>query len=133
MNSLYELLLLKEAPRYQFLIECYQDLHRTEALYLFDSADIEGQTQMVEVKKRDGSVEDFMESKILAACEKAGSTAEQAAYVVLDVVEKIGDAALISTEELSELVESSLRKVNEGAADAFLKYKEEKYRPDAAD
>ncbi|UCD73550.1 MAG: ATPase [Candidatus Bathyarchaeota archaeon] len=86
---------------------------------------------MVEVKKRDGSIEDFIESKIIAACEKAGSTAEQAACVVLDVVEKIGDAALISTEELSELVESSLRKVNEGAADAFLTYKEEKYRPDA--
>jgi len=33
---------------------------------------------MVKVKKRDGSVEEFKLSKIVAECEEAGSTPEQA-------------------------------------------------------
>ncbi len=85
---------------------------------------------MVEVKKRDGSTESFTEAKIRAACENAGSTTEQAACVVLDIVGKVGDVASVSAEELSEMVESSLRAVNEGAADTFRTYKKTKYSPE---
>jgi transcriptional regulator NrdR family protein len=82
---------------------------------------------MVKVKKRNGILEEFSEEKIRESCRKAGSTGEQAACVLVEIVEKVGDLATISSGELSGMVESSLRKVNEGAADSFHVYKEGKY------
>ena len=74
---------------------------------------------MVKVKKRSGIIEDFSEEKIQESCRKAGSTGEQAACVLLEIVEKVGDLATISSDELSQMVESSRREVNDEAADSY--------------
>ena len=56
---------------------------------------------MVKVKKRDARIEDFMESKITATCQKAGATAEEAAQVVKDVSMNIVNMAIVPAERLS--------------------------------
>ena len=83
---------------------------------------------MVKVKKRDERIEDFMESKITTACQKAGATAEEAAQVVKDVSMNIVNMAIVPAEQLSEIVVTSLRKVNNAAADAFVKFRDEKLK-----
>ena len=83
---------------------------------------------MVKVKKRDAGTEDFMESKITATCQKAGATTEEAAQVVKDVSMNIVNMAIVPAEKLSEMVVASLRKVNNAAADAFVKFRDEKLK-----
>ncbi len=83
---------------------------------------------MVKVKKRNGRIEDFMESKITTGCQKAGATAEEAAQVVKDVSMSIVNMAIVPAEQLSQMVVTSLRKVNNAAADAFVKFRDEKLK-----
>ncbi len=83
---------------------------------------------MVSVKKRIGRTEEYLESKIIAGVKKAGATAEEAANVVKEVGVKVEKMTVVEAEKLSDMVVESLRKVNKTAADAFLKFRREKYK-----
>ena len=83
---------------------------------------------LVKIKKRDGRFEEFVESKIVAGVKKAGATAEEAAHVVKEVSEKVTHKAEVTAEELSNMVVTSLRKVNKAAADKFVKHRDEKLK-----
>lgn len=80
-------------------------------------------TYLVRIKKRDGGFEEFVESKIAAGVRKAGATAEEAAQVTKEVAEKVADKAEVTAEELSDMVVTSLKKVNKVAADEFVKFR----------
>ncbi len=81
---------------------------------------------MIKVKKRDGRMQDFVESKIVAGIKKAGATAEQAAHVAKEVSAKVAHKTEVNAVELSNMVVASLRKVNAAAADTFVKYRDKK-------
>lgn len=83
---------------------------------------------MVKIKKRDGSFEAFVESKIVATVKKAGATAEEAARVAKEVSAKVAHKAEVTAEELSDMVVASLKKVNKAAADEFVKFREKKLK-----
>jgi len=83
---------------------------------------------MVSVKKRIGRTEEYLESKIIEGVKKAGATAEEAAKVVTDVGAKVEKMTVIEAERLSDMVVESLRKVNKSAADAFLRFRAQKYK-----
>jgi transcriptional regulator NrdR family protein len=77
---------------------------------------------MAKVRKRNGSMEEFKLSKIVAGCEKAGSTPEQALCVSKELVAAVGERSVVTAEELSDKVVAELEKVNEVAAEAFKTY-----------
>jgi transcriptional regulator NrdR family protein len=83
---------------------------------------------VVKVKKRDGRLEEFVESKIIAGCVKAGATAKEAARVGKEVSMAIAKTAIVPAEKLSDMVVASLKKVNKAAADAFVKFREQKLK-----
>ena len=83
---------------------------------------------MVKVKKRDGRLEEFTESKIIAGCKKAGATAKEAAQVAKEVSKKIANMTIVEAEKLSSMVVASLKKVNKTATDAFVKFRDEKLK-----
>jgi transcriptional regulator NrdR family protein len=83
---------------------------------------------MVKVKKRDGGFEQFIESKIVAGVKKAGATAEEAAQVTKEVSLKVANKAEVTAEELSNMVVTSLRKVNKAVADEFEKFRDKKLK-----
>lgn len=83
---------------------------------------------MVKVKKRDGSFEAFVESKIVAAVKKAGATAEEATRVAKEVSAKVARKVEVTADELSDMVVASLKKVNKAAADEFAKVKDKKLK-----
>ncbi len=75
---------------------------------------------MVSVKKRIGRTEEYIGAR--------GATAEEASEVVADVGFKVRDMAVVEADKLSDMVVESLRKVNKAAADAFLKFRAQKYK-----
>jgi len=77
---------------------------------------------MVNVKKRDGSVEEFNLSKIVSGCEKAGATSEQSLCVAQELLTSVKDVSEVSAENLSSKVISELKKVNERASRAYEDY-----------
>jgi len=79
---------------------------------------------MVKVKKRDGRIEEFKLSKIVAGCEKAGSSPGQALCIAGELVAAVGERSVVTAEELSSKVITELKKVNEEAAKAFEEYRE---------
>jgi transcriptional regulator NrdR family protein len=83
---------------------------------------------LVKIKKRDGSFEEFVESKIVTGVKKAGATAEEAAKVAKDVSAKVAKKAEVTAEELSNMVVSSLKKVNKAVADEFVKFRDKKLK-----
>lgn len=83
---------------------------------------------MVKIKKRDGRIEEHVESKIVAGVKKAGATAKEAAQVAKEVVEKVAHKGEVTAEELSTMVVASLRKVNKKAADEFVKFRDNKLK-----
>ena len=83
---------------------------------------------MVKVKKRDGRIQEYVESKIVNGVRKAGATAEEAAHVAKEVSENVANRAEIAAEELSRMVVTSLRKVNKKAADEFVKFRDSKLK-----
>jgi transcriptional regulator NrdR family protein len=83
---------------------------------------------LVKVKKRDGSLEAFVESKIVAAVKKAGATAEEAARVAKEVYTKVAHKVEVTADELSDMVVASLKKVNKAAADEFVKVRDKKLK-----
>ncbi|MGD0330469.1 MAG: ATP cone domain-containing protein [Nitrososphaeria archaeon] len=83
---------------------------------------------MVKVKKGDGKVEEFVESKIATGVKRAGATAEEAERVAKAVSWDLGYETEITAEELSNMVVGSLKKINKTAADGFVKYRDHKLR-----
>lgn len=83
---------------------------------------------LVKIKKRDGRIEEFVESKIVSGVKKAGATAEEATRVAKEVAKKIANKAEVTAEELSMMVVTSLRKINKKAAEAFVKFRDNKLR-----
>ena len=84
---------------------------------------------MVKIKKRDGRIEEYIESKIVAGVKKAGATAKEATQVVKEVIEKVAHKGEVTAEELSTMVVTSLRKVNKKAAEEFAKFRDNKLKP----
>jgi transcriptional regulator NrdR family protein len=80
------------------------------------------------IKKRDGRLEEFIESKIVAGVKKAGATAEEATHVAKEVSAKVANKVEVTAEELSNMVVASLKKVNKAAADEFVKYRDKKLK-----
>jgi len=78
------------------------------------------------VKKRDGTFEDYVESKVVAGVKRAGATADQAARVGKEVTQKVAAKALITSEELASMVVSTLAKINKDASTAYLKFRDTK-------
>ena len=78
---------------------------------------------MVKVKKKNGSLEEFMESKIVTACQRAGATAKEAADTAKNISVKVVKKTVVTSEEIARMVVDSLKKANKTAADAFVKFR----------
>jgi transcriptional regulator NrdR family protein len=83
---------------------------------------------MVKIRKRDGRIEEFLESKIVAGVKKAGATAKEAAQVAKEVAAKVANRAEVAAEELSTMIVTSLRNVNKAASEAFVKFRDTKLK-----
>lgn len=83
---------------------------------------------MVKIKKRDGRTEDYVESKIVAGVKKAGATAKEAEQVAKEVTAKLAHRTEIAAHELSDIVVTSLKKVNKKASDEFVKFRVDKLK-----
>jgi 2-phosphoglycerate kinase len=57
-----------------------------------------------------------------------GISAEEAAKVAKEVSLKVANKAEVTMEELSNIVVSSLRKVNKAVADEFVKFRDKKLK-----
>jgi len=79
---------------------------------------------MVKVKKRNGRYEEFIESKIVTAVQKAGASAEEAKHVANEVYKKVATKAEVTANDLSNMVIASLSKVNIAAAGNFAKFRD---------
>jgi transcriptional repressor NrdR len=84
--------------------------------------------RMVKIKKRDGRIEEYAESKIAAGVKKAGATAEEAARVAKEVAEKVARRGEVTAKELSKMVVTSLRSVNKRASEEFVKFRDTKLK-----
>jgi transcriptional regulator NrdR family protein len=80
------------------------------------------------IKKRDGTTEDYTESKIVTGVKKAGATAEQAVRVSREVTQKLAGKAFVTAEELSGMVISTLALINKNASEAFAKFRDAKVK-----
>jgi len=80
------------------------------------------------VKKRDGRIQDYIESKIIAGVKKTGATAKEAEEVAKEATKKLANRAEVTAEELSEIVVTALTKVNKKASEAFVKFRDNKLK-----
>ena len=87
---------------------------------------------LVKIRKRDGRLEELLESKIVAGVKKAGATAQEAAHVAKEVSAHVVHRAEVAAEELSHLVVTSLRNVNRAASEAFVKFRDAKLKAKVA-
>ena len=83
---------------------------------------------MVKKKKRDGTIEEYIESKIVAGVKKAGATAEEATHVAKEVAGKVAHKGEVTAEELSTTIVTSLKKDNKKASEEFVKFRDKKLR-----
>jgi transcriptional regulator NrdR family protein len=83
---------------------------------------------MTQVKKRDGTTEQFILSKIETGIKKAGATAQQAVQVAKEITKKTAGKVDVAAADLSDWVVVELRKVNKKAADAFAKFRDRKMK-----
>jgi transcriptional regulator NrdR family protein len=83
---------------------------------------------VVKIRKRDGSSEEYVESKIVAGVKRTGATAEEAAHVAKEVAEKLSHKTEVTAEALSDMVVTSLRKSNKAAADEFVEFRDRKLK-----
>jgi len=81
---------------------------------------------MVKVKKRDGRIEEFMKSKIIKGCQKAGATVIEAAKVAEEVAVKVTRFTIVTTDEIAKSVVDSLEKINKKAADSYKNFRKQK-------
>jgi transcriptional regulator NrdR family protein len=79
---------------------------------------------LVRVKKRSGKYEEYMESKIITAVRKAGASAKEAQHVADQVSKKVAPKTEVTANDLSNMVATSLRKVNKAAAGNFTKFRD---------
>jgi len=79
---------------------------------------------MVKVKKRNGRYEEFIESKIVSAVQKAGASSEEAKHVAEEVYENVAPKSEVAANDLSNMVIASLSKVNRAAAANFAKFRD---------
>jgi len=91
-------------------------------LFSFFQLTIRGDN-MVKVKKKSGTLEEFMKVKIVSVCQRAGATAKEAGGVAEDVSKKVVKKTMVTSEEIGKMVVDSLKKVNKAAADTFAKFK----------
>ena len=55
---------------------------------------------MVKVKKRKGTTEEFIESKIAEGVKRAGATAEEASQVAKETAEKVAHKAQVKAQDV---------------------------------
>jgi transcriptional regulator NrdR family protein len=84
--------------------------------------------RVVRLKKRDGRIEEVIESKIVNGVKKAGATAGEAEEVAKEVVTKLAHRTEVTAEELSGMVVTALRRVNRKAAEDFVKFRDDKLK-----
>lgn len=84
--------------------------------------------RMVNVKKRNGRIEEFTKEKIASACQKAGASEENAAKVADEVESRIRNREEVSSREIGEMVIESLRKFDESVASSFESSFREKWK-----
>ena len=82
----------------------------------------------VKIRKRDGRIEEFLESKIVVGVKKAGATAKEAVHVAKEVSGHVAHRTEVVAEELSHLVVTSLRNVNRAASEVFVKFRDAKLK-----
>jgi len=78
---------------------------------------------MVNVKKKNGELQEFDAAKIMAACERAGTPREVAQEIVNNVREKTYEG--IPTSEIRTMVLEELSKRSEESATKFREFKKE--------
>jgi len=83
---------------------------------------------LVKVRKREGRLEEFDESKIASGVRKAGATAEEASFIAGEVSEKLAYMTEVASEELSDMVAASLGKINKAEAEKFVQARDEKLK-----
>jgi len=83
---------------------------------------------MVNVKKRDGKIEEFTKGKIVSACQKAGTSEENAAKVADEIESRVRDREEVSSREIGEMAIESLRKFDETAVSSFESSFREKWK-----
>ncbi|MGD0396889.1 MAG: ATP cone domain-containing protein [Nitrososphaerales archaeon] len=83
---------------------------------------------MVKVKKRSGTWEEYVESKVEAAAKAAGATAKEAAQVAKEITAKLAKRTEITAEELSEAVVRTIEKVNRAAGKEFVRFRDSKLK-----
>jgi hypothetical protein len=92
-----------------------------------DRLKIQPARTLVNVLKRDGTVQPFSQNKLVTSITRAGATQPQATLVVNRVVTSI-NTPTIATTQLSSMVSSSLSKVNTTAASQYTAYSAQKYQ-----
>ena len=84
---------------------------------------------MVKIIKKDGTIEDFNEEKIIKACKKAAVrtlhtlTNEEISKILSNVKQYCEDKDLIEIEKIHNIVELSLEKVNKKVANCYRAYR----------
>jgi len=79
---------------------------------------------LVRVKKRSGRFEEFIESKIVTAVQKAGASAKEAEHVAKRVSKMVAHKREVTSDDLSNMVAASLSRVNKAAAGNFTKFRD---------
>jgi transcriptional regulator NrdR family protein len=79
---------------------------------------------LVKVKKRNGKIEEYLESKIVTSVERAGANDKEAAHVVKEISKKLAHKRVVTSDDLSNMVAASLSKVNKAAAGNYIKYRD---------
>ena len=83
---------------------------------------------VVKVRKRDGRLEEFDESKIASGVRKAGATVEESEYIAQEVSAKVAYVTDVASDELSDMVVASLSKINKAEAEKFVQARDEKLK-----
>jgi transcriptional regulator NrdR family protein len=79
---------------------------------------------LVRVKKRDGKIEEYLESKIVTSVERAGASDKEAARVAKQVSRMVAGKRVVTSDKLSDMVAASLLKVNKSAAGNYIKFRD---------
>ena len=79
---------------------------------------------MVKVKKRDGKIEEYLESKVVTSIRRAGASDKEAARVAKQVSKMVAHRRVITSDDLADMVIASLIKVNKSAAGNYIKFRD---------
>lgn len=81
---------------------------------------------VVNVLKRNGSMEPFNQNKLISSMTVAGATQSQATLVANHIVNRLGDKPTVPTSKLSGMVVRSLSKVNQTASGQYTSFRDQK-------